>query len=140
MILDFERTQFKTEPYPIGLATNVLKSEEYGQLINAWPSEKLFVHMTGNYDKYSLSEKNNPQVFFDFLKQTPIWLDFFKFIKGGPFVYSVAKLLSLAGLHPFQGQKVYGSRFEFSSLPAQGGMLAPHTDIPSKAVTLILPM
>lgn len=32
------------------------------------------------------------------------------------------------------------SRFEFSSLPAAGGCLRPHRDIPSKLVTLVIPM
>jgi len=36
--------------------------------------------------------------------------------------------------------KGLSSRFEFSWLPANGGELKPHTDLPSKLVTLVLSM
>ena len=32
------------------------------------------------------------------------------------------------------------TRFEFSLLPANGGLLRPHTDIPSKVITLVIGM
>ena len=36
--------------------------------------------------------------------------------------------------------RAWSTRFEFAAMPADGGMIAPHTDISSKAVTLVFSM
>lgn len=137
-MLRFHDVEFLREPYPIGLAKQVFDPALYDKLARTFPLEKHFKYMNGAYSKYSLSEVNKPDVYSYFLARNEPWRQFYKYIKSKQFVVDVAQVLRLQGLDVLNG--TFKTRFEFSSLPGKGGMLFPHTDIPSKVVTLILPM
>jgi hypothetical protein len=136
-MLNFQHASFRREPYIIGLATEVMDPFRYEECVRAYPDEKRFAHMTGRYEKYSLSERNNPSEYAAVVAQSP-WAAFRKYIKSPTFVRDVWDCLDRVGVT--LGASEYRSRFEFSSLPGSGGMLWPHTDIPSKVATLIIPM
>lgn len=136
MRLDFSRVDFRVHPYVIGLAPQVFDPDAYARCVRAYPDESLFARMTGGYEKFSLSERNHPTDYHAVVHHEP-WRGLHRYIKSADFINDVGTCLATVGVS-LDG--VFRSRFEFSSLPAAGGMLKPHTDIPSKVVTLILPM
>ncbi len=138
-MLSFKETVFRYDPYPIGLAKNVLDESLYDELIRQFPSEHNFKKLDGGYNKFSLSEVNNLHSYQEFVMTSSIWQKFYRYIKDLQFIRDVFVTLQGHGVKiGLTGQ--YRSRFEFSSLPADGGFLKPHTDIPSKVVTLVIPM
>lgn len=138
-MMNFDTLQIRREPYEIGLAQNVFTPQHFLDLVDAYPDEKDFVHMTGQYEKYSLSEVNHKSIYRAVIKASPVWQAFHAYIKSVDFLKTLALALKKLGLKPFQSG-TYSTRFEFSSLPAFGGMILPHRDIKAKVVTLIIPM
>lgn len=136
-MMTFEHAKFHTEPYVIGLATEVMAPALFDECVREYPDERTFVHLQGRYEKFSLSERNNPSDYHAVVQRSP-WAALHKYIKSPTFVVDVWRCLDAHGMT--LGSGTFRSRFEFSSLPSQGGMLWPHTDIASKVVTLILPM
>ncbi len=146
-MLNFENATFWHDPYPIGLIKPVMDETLYNQLVDNWPSESLFAHIKGSYNKYSLSEVNATEAYLSYIRDSKIWRSFYDYIKSNAFIESARTTLLANGIPESQVQEIFGSakhkyrsRFEFSSLPAKGGFIMPHTDIPSKVVTLVIPM
>jgi hypothetical protein len=137
-MLNFTDATFRYEPYPIGVARMVFDQAHYDKLIRAWPPESSFKQLTGAYNKWSLSERNRPEHYIGFIKTSPIWLEFYRYVKQGALLSHLFSCLARAGIEVPQGK--FSTRFEFSSLPADGGGIEAHTDIPSKVFTLILPI
>ncbi len=162
--LSFDHLTFRYEPYPIGVAHRVFPEALYSELVERYPSRDLFAYMPKFGHKYSLSEKFNGEAYDRFLRQEAIWRAFHGWIKSESFIVQVMDSLRLHGidlgygatppatqrllkamkhaLRPSQKQRSrrLSSRFEFSMLPAAGGSVLPHTDLPSKIVTLIVSM
>lgn len=137
-MIDLTRATFRYEPYPIGVATGVFGSAYYERLVASWPNESGFVHMQGSYNKFSLSERNNPDGYAAVIRQSEVWGPFHAHVKSPAFLPPIFGALQRHGVDCPRGD--FTVRFEFSSLPADEGGIEPHTDIPSKIVTLILPM
>lgn len=137
-MLTLQDARFRYEPYPIGVASGVFDPETYEILVSTFPDEGTFKHLGGAYNKWSLSERNHPEAYVAFLRQSPPWSAFYRYVKGLAVLNALAPCLKRAGL-PMPSGKLT-ARFEFSSLPSEGGGIEPHTDIPSKVLTLILPM
>jgi hypothetical protein len=139
MGLNYAQATFRYEPYPIGVATSVFKPDAYLALCQAYPDESRFKALTsGGYHKWSLSERNNRVAYHEFIMQSPVWGAFHTYVKSRRVVDDLAACLIGAGIEAPHGPLT--ARFEFSSLPAEGGGIEAHTDIPSKVLTLILPM
>lgn len=140
--MDLSRAIFRSEPYIIGLATEIFEPWQYTKMIAAYPAERDFAHMAGAYEKFSLSERNNPDRYLQAIQMSPLWTAFHGYIKSARFLDDVWRCVHTfrPGAWTLAPSGVYRSRFEFSSMPAHGGMIWPHTDIPSKVVTLIVPM
>jgi hypothetical protein len=148
-------------PYPHGVAAPLLPDPQYRQLVAGFPETGLFGRNRINV-KYVLSERVNRRQYYRFLRSTPDWMRFYRWVKSDRFIQGV--LDELKSRHVDLGYRqrpalprlarrlAYGlsgrrdyhtslvSRFEFSMLPADGGSVIPHTDAPGKVVTLILPM
>lgn len=138
-MLTFDQVEFRMTPYPIGCAHGVFAQDRYANLVATYPDEKVFAHMGQGYEKLSLSERNRPQEYVRVLQTTPGWMAVYRYVKSVDFLLAVHRLLKAHGLSLLRtGQ--FTSRFEFSSMPGDGGLIAPHTDIASKVVTLIVPM
>ena len=112
--------------------------------------------------KYSLSEHFNPKTFRKFLDANPLWNDFNRWIKSRDFTRGVIDALAkrsldvgydpdMTVLNQWRKRLTHRgrlncsasrliSRFEFSMLPADGGNIKPHTDSPSKIITLVVSM
>lgn len=165
-MLDFDQLELRYEPYPIGLAKGVFDQATYDSLVASYPSLDLFKYMPHLGKKYSLSELNHPKAYKKFIHETPIWRELHGWFKSRAFLRCIFKTLEEAGvplrLHHHGSdsfiQRCRGkiletqsialsgllsyltTRFEFSAMPADGGMILPHTDAPNKLVTLVLSM
>lgn len=149
------------EPYPHGVAAPLFADHVYQQLVSAFPPRELFGKNPINV-KYVLSERVNGREYARFLRGSPIWRQFARWVRSDAFISCVLHELRTRhvdlgyrqrpGLQRLIRRLAYGlggrrdfhsslfSRFEFSMLPADGGMVLPHTDSPGKIVTMILPM
>lgn len=118
--------------------------------------------------KYGLSMAYNPDKFKAFVASNAAWGRFAKHVTSKEFVAEVLQALnshslrlglekypvgeipksvqlkraarSLARLEPPREMKSIKTRWEFSILPGIGGASPPHTDHPSKVITLVMAM
>ena len=162
-MLSFSNTRFLYEPYPIGVTTGVFEEQVYKQLVESFPPVELFSFMPFHGNKYSLSEVNNPEKYHEYVRTTPVWSEFHRWIKREEFPGEILDMLRghkidlevpnrtangaggsrlkrmLFG-EPGAPPPVLSARFEFSMLPAHGGYIRPHTDSPQKIITLVVAM
>ncbi len=160
----FDHLSFRYEPYPIGAARPVLSEGVYRDLLATYPPPELFAYMPKFGHKYTLSEKFNADAYHRFLRNQPLWREFHDWVKSEAFIVEVMDTLRSHGIDlgfgkaPPPGRRLMksakrlfrrsqkprtlrlSSRFEFSMLPADGGSVVPHTDLPSKIVTIIVSM
>lgn len=167
MYFSLENLQFDYRPYPIGLARPVMDPATYRQFVEAFPPMELFVgygDMGTPGVKFTLSEKENPENYAGFVKSHPLWREFHRWVKSDDFIFMVLDALRTrhidVGYDKYKERQPYlrrtlrelrqgrfnlstpglTTRFEFSALPADGGFLPPHTDAPSKIITLVFSM
>lgn len=164
MFFSYDHLQLRYEPFPIGLAKPLMSDDTYRQFLDNFPSIDRFdsFEVKGKLGrKYMLSAKENPRAFNDFVQGNPLWREFYRWIKSDDFVYGVLRALEerhvdlghratpplrrytkqvLLALRGRMNERIapLEARFEFSALPADGGNLGPHTDAPSKIVTLVV--
>lgn len=160
--LSFDHLRFRYEPYPIGVACPVFEAGLYRDLVERYPPLSAFAYLPKVGHKYSLSEKFNDEAYHRFLRHEPLWQDFHAWVKSEAFIVEVMDVLRSDGidlgyraqpagsrrllkslkhvLRPSQKLRArrVSARFEFSMLPADGGSVRPHTDLPSKIVTIIV--
>ncbi|MGH0035617.1 MAG: hypothetical protein ACQGVK_11385 [Myxococcota bacterium] len=161
----FENLQVRYEPYPIAVVRPVFDESFYAQLLATYPPIELFEQMPKVGHKYSLAEHMNPRAYRDFVASTPPWKDLHAWIKSRAFVDSVERALLDHRIDIWLGERQrtfvkrsrralrdlrrgrlpserlrLRTRFEFSALPADGGLVMPHTDTPKKVVTLVVSM
>lgn len=164
----FQNIEMDYEPYPIGYMANIFQPEIYARLVKTYPSLDLFAYMPQLGHKYSLSQRNNPDQYHEFLNRTPEWKQVYDEVKGPAFVSSIIDALhackvdvglrkrfavtnsktsalvwrlrnALACLKKGHPEKIgLQTRFEFSVLPADQGNIRPHTDAPNKLITLVI--
>jgi hypothetical protein len=163
-MFSYDSVKFRYDPFPIGLATPIMKSDLYEQMVNNFPPLDIFEsfeEMGKKGRKYTLSEKENRKTYLEFVNSSQLWRDFYAWIKSQEFPYSVmemlrqhdidlgyryvppARRLSRQVKNLVRGRRSphyvpLKARFEFSALPADGGHLVPHTDAPTKIVTMIV--
>ncbi len=162
-MLNFDAIKFDYEPYPIGMAKGALAPDLYRELIDTFPDDKLFVLKEFNGVKYSLSKHNNKAAYFQHLSKNTAWGRFYDYIKSERFIEDTMAMLRSHNIDlgltniPFKERIIrrwkalkkgspqphfpkLRSRFEFSSMPVTGGSIRPHTDHPSKVVTMVIPI
>ena len=163
-MLSFNNAKFRYEPYPIGVASGVFEQQFYKQLVETFPPVELFSFMPLLGNKYSLSEVNNPDKYHEYVRTTPAWNEFHRWLKREEFPGEILAMLrghkidldlpSRAAANgggssrlkrlvlgdPGAPPPVLSARFEFSMLPAHGGFIKPHTDSPQKIITLVVAM
>jgi hypothetical protein len=164
MFFSYENLQFRYEPFPIGLAKPLMSDQAYRQFLDNFPPIDRFESFEAKGKrgrKYTLSEKENPRAFNDFVQSKPLWREFHRWIKSDDFAYGVLKALAERNIdlgyeatppvkrfvkrarHALTGRMSerfapLKARFEFSALPADGGNVVPHTDAPTKIVTMVV--
>lgn len=153
---DFQLSSFNIdyEPYPVIFIKNILPLDFYNSLVKAFPDESLLKHFPAAGDKYLLSEGSDEVLYTKVLNDYPVWQQLYKIIKSSAFINSIYSFLRTNHVDiGIEGLPVYfpapleklnaryiTSRFEFSSLSANGGYHIPHTDIAKKLVSLIIPI
>jgi hypothetical protein len=164
MFLNYDNLEFRYEPFPIGLAKPVMEPDTYRGFVDHYPPIELFANIPKLGNKYSLSERFNPRQYQNFIRGNAPWREFHAWIKSDEFVKGVLEALRERHIDlgyeigqpvsrrvaRFLKDLVRGrvtsqlarlkARFEFSMLPADGGHILPHTDAPSKIITLIVSM
>jgi 2OG-Fe(II) oxygenase superfamily len=167
MFFSLDQLRFDYRPYPIGIAAPVMAEARYREFVDTFPPIELFLgydQMGARGVKFTLSEKENPRNYHGFVGSHPLWREFHRWVKSDDFIFHV--LAALRNRHVDLGYDKYRerqpylrrtlrelrhgrlnfatpgltTRFEFSALPADGGFLPPHTDAPSKIVTLVFSM
>lgn len=132
-MMTFNVVRRADKPFPHTECVDVFQSDIYRALLAAWPDERLFQPLGGVYKKLALSERCNPNEYRDVVASHP-WDAVRQYFKT-QFIPAAA---SAAGFSLGGGR--WSARFEFSSLPTNGGMIFPHRDIPSKVLTVIVPI
>ena len=160
----FDNLEFRYDPFPIGIAKPLMEESLYREFVAHFPSPERFARYSemGKYgNKYTLSEKEHPKVFTQYVKSDSLWREFYHWIKSDDFVYGVMDTLRdhhidlgyryrsplkrfvkrtkgyfSGSIHPAVAK--LRARFEFSALPVDHGHLPPHTDAPTKIATMIV--
>lgn len=157
-MFSYDHLHIRYEPFPIGLAKPIMDENLYVTLLADWPPTELFAYFPKVGNKYSLSERFNSQHYKRFIESRRHWRALHEWIKSDAFVNDVIDTLKAhhidigervqaRGLKPLFKHLRKGrlpprlrARFEFSMLPAKGGYVIPHTDAPSKLITLVISM
>jgi hypothetical protein len=156
-LMDLGRARFEYEPYPIGIIRGIFEPSLYERLLDTFPPVEIFRFMQKHGDKWSLSELNNADRYYQFLRTSDDWRRVYDEVKSSDFIAQVLDVLARSkidlGLTPrangsslrklrdkVLGRKSGGlrARFEFSMMSAAGGNILPHTDSPQKHVTLVV--
>jgi hypothetical protein len=132
-LIDLSPIVLSHEPFPNGSGAPAMDESVYARFSEYWPTEKVFQTMGQAYRKLSLSEKFNPDMYRSFIASSPYWTALHGYIKSTEFQ---AEALAKFGLPPQNTT----ARFEFSSMPADGGFIRPHRDIATKLLTLVIPI
>jgi hypothetical protein len=166
MFFNYDHIDFRYEPFPIALARPIMEEATYREFLDNFPTVDIFESfekMGKKGRKFTLSEKENPKAYGDFVQSRAIWREFHQWIKSDEFAYGALEMLKghhidLGFEHVDPAKRVVKrvktaltgrvsprevplkARFEFSALPADGGCLPPHTDAPSKIVTMVVSM
>ena len=164
MFFRYDHVEFRYDPFPIALAKPIMEPGLYHQFVGNFPPLDIFENfeeLGKRGRKYTLSERENKKAYLDFVKSVPLWRDFHAWIKSDDFAYGVmemlqqrdidlgyryaprAKRLSRTVHNLVRGRAApryvpLKARFEFSALPADGGHVVPHTDAPTKVVTMVV--
>ena len=166
MYFSYDNLQLRYEPFPIGIARPLMDEAIYRQLLDNYPPIELFESHTeygkaGN--KYALSEKLNAERYYRFIRSNPTWRDFHAWVTKGSFITEALaalkerdidldyeyrdrtqrlkeRLKNLSKGRLCAHQPPLEARFEFSALPADGGMVVPHTDARRKLATFVISM
>ncbi|MBL68068.1 MAG: hypothetical protein CMO74_09505 [Verrucomicrobiales bacterium] len=158
-MFNLQNAQFDYEPYPVCFIPGVLEPALYQELAETYPGRDLFQFSRNIGVKYSLSEINNREKYNRFLDQNAGWRRFYEGVKCRAFVEQICSFLKehhidlrleefkytrsprvrrRGPIRRAMNTQVIRSRFEFSAMPAEGGGIRPHTDAPTKLVTLVL--
>jgi hypothetical protein len=164
-VLSYDNIEFDYDPYPIGVASPVVEDRLYQEMLRCFPPIELFNESDYHGRKYFLSKKHNRREFEAFVMSQPVWREFRRYVKSGEFIFGTLDMLRahnidlgltranmslaarsleclkhLAGGHLPNVRPALTGRLEFSALPADGGMLLPHTDTAKKMITLVISM
>lgn len=162
-LIRFENLEMTYLPYPIGVMAPVFEQGYFDTLIDTFPTVEKFHFRKDLGNKYVLSEKTPG--YDAFLDSSPPWKKLHSYIKSDDFIFTVLDAMKAKGVDlglkrdsQSQGKRLKKalksvmngripnvepplySRFDFSALPADGGVLHPHTDSPGKLITLVFSM
>ena len=162
MYFNYDNLKFRYSPFPIGLAKPLMDPALYKEMLASYPGKEHFIYKEKLGHKYTLSEHFNPKDFHRFIRTSPVWSDFYRWLKSRDFTRGVLEALARNSLdlgydadmtvgRQLRKRLTHGgrlnwsavrlkSRFEFSMLPADGGHILPHSDSASKVITLVISM
>jgi hypothetical protein len=165
-MLNFDNFEFLYEPFAFGHKKGILAPDVYKEMIENFPPIDLYnrkVDKRGTL-KFYLDNVKTVERYQKFLSGKPVWRELDRYIRSRQFLDDTFKLLMQHKIDvgyfaekpsPYRRirtavgdvlkrgrlpefPKAYYGRFQFSILPASGGMLLPHTDQQQKIVTLVI--
>jgi hypothetical protein len=163
-VISYEDVRFDYDPYPIALCRPALSESDYQEMVESFPTYDELCSRESLGVKLALSTKVNNREYDRFVRRHEIWRRFHDYIQSREFIDQtldmldaqhvalgkeyrlrgwgrVSRLMSdLAHFGPIRHTPKITSRFEFSAMPVTGGCIRPHTDLPSKIVTLVIPI
>ena len=116
------------EPFLVQVYDQFLSSYFYERLSLTFPTLG-FHEMGDGHNKFNLNELH-PE-FWRFLQQDVVWADFYQWCLADKLKYIVCSRLGL------DNSKIGKRKFEFSAVPADGGLLNPHPDTGGKLATVV---
>lgn len=138
-MLSLKKLTVRHEPFPMGVAADVFEPTVYQQLVDNFPP-LLLANRCGTDKhglKFSIAEEFEPKRYFGFLRAVPIWQKFYDYTQSDEFFTHVFDTMDRAQVAIPGGG--YCSRFEFSFVPADGGIVTPHRDAPPKVIAFVIP-
>lgn len=153
--------RFTHRPYPVAEIRNVFRAESFAAMRRDWPDMMEARESTKSAYKRSISMRTNKAQFQSVTRNVPVWRELSKHIETPEFIRSVMDMLDenevdigVSDARPIK----YGSpfnrfrrplarllkrnylaaRMEFSAMPSDGGHITPHTDMPSKIMTIVI--
>ncbi len=130
----------KHDPFTVFYLRDFLPPAFYRELADTFPALSDFRYRETLGNKYLLTESEG-DAYHDFVAAHPRWQKFHDGIKSDDFKGQVLSFLRSQLSEEIDDGALaehFTSRFEFSALPTNGGSQRPHTDNPSKLVTLVL--
>ena len=97
-LIALDHTDFTYAPFPMGVIRPVFHPKVYAEMVESFPPLDAFVYKPALGHKYSLSEVNNPGLYREFVRSTPVWRDFLAEIKSGDFTERWLRLLVDRGI------------------------------------------
>ena len=160
-MLNLESLEFDYEPYPIGLARPAVDPDVYAQMVRSFPKPELFRDRRDKGNKFALSRHNHRLKYYDHIRRNDVWRRFYDYIASDAFIVQVLDVLKRRNIDLGVGEKRLGdrmlerfravkkgapmphfpklsARFEYSAMPISGGSIRPHTDNPTKIITLVM--
>ncbi len=172
-MLNLNNFKFEYDPYPHGIARNIFDNQTYKDLVKNFPHISNLKMQKGKYEykienkfnKFALSSKNDPELFFDLIKDNEVYARLIHYFLSYDFKMNLLNILlsnnisfgiipkknswrkSLRSLllnfipynflKPIQDIDI---SIEFSAIPINGGYLKPHTDGPHKLASIVIPI
>jgi len=165
-MLNLESIAFDYQPYPIGIARPAVDPEIYAEMVRSFPKPELFRDRRDKGNKFALSRHNHRAEYYRHVKSHDVWRRFYDYVDSRDFIDQTLDLLRRRHIDLGVGQGGVGlrrvgqrmaerfravkkgapmphfpklsARFEFSAMPVAGGSIRPHTDNPTKIVTLVM--
>ncbi len=172
-MLNLNNLHFEYSPYPHGVAKNVFDVNTYKEIVENFPDINKFYSLKNKnkfnkeekFNKFSLSSKNNPKIFFDFVNNNSSYKKLSNFLFSYDFKINLFNILIKNNINlgiiplkrnnknllrnfllnftpynilkPLQDVDV---AIEFSAIPVRGGFIKPHTDGPHKLLSIVIPV
>jgi hypothetical protein len=153
------------DPYPLAVLRPALDPELYTRLVDSFPDPSWFAVARQYPYKLALGKSNAEENYERFIASNAEWRRFREHVTSAEFVRSIVEFLKRHHIavnvgHALDGRRQrltralgrlrqgklplptgkLSARFEFSTLRADGGVVAPHTDAPQKIITMVLAM
>ena len=160
-MLNLESLAFDYEPFPIGIARPAVAPEIYREMVKAFPQPELFRNRADKGNKFALSRHNNRSNYYSHIRKHEVWRQFYDYIDSKRFIEETLEVLARKNIDlglrdrgiaermverfraikkgaPMPHFPKLSARFEFSTMPVTGGSIRPHSDNPTKIITMVL--
>lgn len=160
-MLNLESLAFDYEPFPIGLARPAVAGDVYGEMVKTFPGPELFRDRSDKGSKFALSRHNNRGNYYSHIRKNDVWQQFYDYIDSKRFIEETLDVLAAKNIDLGLRQRGFSqrmterfravkkgapmphfpklsARFEFSTMPLTGGSIRPHSDNPTKIITMVL--
>jgi hypothetical protein len=157
-MINFKDSEFFYDPYPYAIIKNIFEKEIYDELKKEFPdSNDEKFDTSGNSKKKDMGKFNKFQIdnfksknFNNVIKNRKTSKLIYNFFKSEKFINIIdeflisnhvnIKLIKKQNYWQSFFKKNFNIYFELSSIPCDGGFIAPHTDAPRKIITCVMPI